>query len=185
MSKKILNTQAMMNELRGQSAFFRPSSPIQSETDKPKPKTTPKIFKRSKKHSLIYIKNDVRKPILHQEHYPTNLQIEKKNDSVSKYTSNQAHVQASMLASLQDDIVETIRKTVKQVGKDTLFVRLTSEEKHQIASSVFALNEMYRGEGRKTTENELGRIALSFLLEDYKINGKESMIVKVLTALNA
>jgi hypothetical protein len=90
-----------------------------------------------------------------------------------------------MLANIQDDIVETIRKTVKQVGKDTLFVRLTSDEKHQVASVVYALNEMYRGENRKTSENEIGRIGVNFLLEDYKANGKESILAKVLTALNA
>jgi hypothetical protein len=96
-----------------------------------------------------------------------------------------ADVQASMLASNQDDIIETIRKTVKQVGAKTLYIRLTPEEKHELASIVFGFNKKYSGEGRKTSENEVGRIALNFLIEDYRAHGKESMLAKVLAALFA
>src|SRR5687768_11647430 len=125
MSKKVLNTQSVINELKGQSAFFRQDAPLQPEDDDLKSltvKTTPK--KRPEQN----IKKETSKPTPNEEHSPINLPVEKKNDTVSSDDSNHASIPASMLANTQDDIVETIRKTVKQVGKDTLFVRLTPAE---------------------------------------------------------
>ena len=185
MSKKVLNTQSVINELRGQSAFFRQDAPTQSETNKPKLKTVKKTTRKLKKHPEINIEKETQKPIPNQEQSPINLPVENKSDSVSSNDSNQASAQASVLANIQDDTIETIRKTVKQVGKDTLYVRLTPDEKHQVVSLVYGLNEMYRGESRKTSENEIGRIGVNFLLEDYKANAKESILAKVLSALHA
>ena len=37
----------------------------------------------------------------------------------------------------------------------------------------------------KTSENELSRIAINFLLEDYKANGETSILAKVLASLLA
>ena len=185
MSKKVLNTQSVINELKGQSAFFRQDAPLQSETGDPQFPTVKTTPNKSKKRLGPNIKKETPKPAPKVEHPPINLPVEKKNDSVNSNDSNHANTSASVLANIQDDIVETIRKTVKQVGKDTLFVRLTPDEKHQVASVVYALNEMYRGEGRKTSENEIGRIGINFLLEDYKANGEQSILAKVLVALNA
>ena len=185
MSKKILNTQPVINELRGQSAFFRQDPPLSSETEDPKSPTVTIAPKKPKERPKPNIKKDTARSIPNQEHPPIDLTIERKNDTVSSSDSNHANVQASTLANIQGDIIEAIRKTVKQVGKDTLFVRLTPDEKHQITSVVYAFNEMYRGEGRKTSENEIGRIGVNFLLEDYKENGEQSILAKVLTALNA
>lgn len=185
MSKKVLNTQSVINELKGQSAFFQRDAPLQSETVDPTRSTVKASSKKQKKLPEATLKKETSKTTLSEKHSPVNLPIEKKSDTVSSHDSNHASTQASTLANIQDDIVETIRKTVKQVGKDTLFVRLTPDEKHQVASVVYALNEMYRGEGRKTSENEIGRIGLNFLLEDYKANGEQSILAKVLVALNA
>jgi hypothetical protein len=185
MSKKVLNTQSVINELKGQSAFFRQVAPLQPEADDPKSLTLKTTPKKPKKRPEPNTKKETSKLTPNEEHSPSNLPVEKKNDNVSSNDSNRASARASMLANFQDDTIETIRKTVKQVGKDTLFVRLTTDEKHQITSVVYALNEMYRGEGRKTSENEIGRIGVNFLLEDYKANGEQSILAKVLAALNA
>ena len=185
MSKKILNTQSVINELRDQSAFFRQDAPAQSETKKPKTKTLKKTLKLPEKHPQSNIEKEIPEPISDQEHSPIDLPAEKKNDTVGSTDSSHANTHARVLADIQDDTIETIRKTVKQVGKDTLFVRLTPDEKHQITSVVYAFNEMYRGESRKTSENEIGRIGVNFLLEDYKANGEQSILAKVLVALNA
>jgi hypothetical protein len=185
MSKKVLNTQSVINELRGQSVFFREDTPAKSETDKTGPKTLEKTQKATKKLPQSDIEKQKPKPIRNPDYSPTDLPAEKKNDTVNNDDSKRAGTPASMPANSQDDIVETIRKTVKQVGKDTLFVRLTPAEKHQVASVVYTFNEIYRGEGRKTSENEIGRIGVKFLLEDYKANGEQSILAKVLAALNA
>jgi hypothetical protein len=185
MSKKVLNTQAMINELKGQSAFFRQDVPSKSGTNDlraPIVKTTPK---KPKKLPESNVEKETPKQVPTEAHSPTDLPVENIYDPVNSDASSHANTSASVLANIQNDIVETIRKTVKQVGKDTLFVRLTADEKHQVASVVYALNEMYRGEGRKTSENEIGRIGLNFLLEDYKVNGEQSILARVLAALNA
>jgi hypothetical protein len=43
----------------------------------------------------------------------------------------------------------------------------------------------YKRQGVKTSENEINRIAINFLIEDYAKNGKESVLAKVIEALNA
>jgi len=181
MSKKTLNTQPVINELRGQSVFFKQAAPSQTGSDESKLEAgnEPKI------HPPVNIEKTSTKPIPNQASSPIDLPAKKKNDTVGSSESNHANIDASTLAYIQDDIVETVRKTVKQVGKDTLYVRLTADEKHQVASVVYALNEMYRGESRKTSENEIGRIGVNFLLEDYKANGKQSILARVLAALHA
>ena len=91
------------------------------------------------------------------------------------------HKPASVLASNQDSMVETIRKTVKSLGKEVAFTRVTSEEKGRLTDIVYT----YKRQSIKTSENEINRIAINFLIEDYTRNGKESVLAKVIEALNA
>ena len=88
---------------------------------------------------------------------------------------------ASALASNQDSMVETIRKTVKSLGDKVAFTRVTPEEKGRLADVVYT----YKRQGTKTSENEIIRIAISLLLEDFTKNGKESVLAQVIEALNA
>jgi hypothetical protein len=87
---------------------------------------------------------------------------------------------ASMLASYHASMLADIRKAVKQMGKEVSFVRLTVEEKQRLADIVYS----FKRQGTKTSENELLRIALNFLLNDYEHYGKESILVKTLEALH-
>jgi hypothetical protein len=80
-----------------------------------------------------------------------------------------------------DDIVQRIRKVVKTQGKEVSFIRLTAQEKGQLADIVYT----YKRQGRRTTENEVSRIAVNYLLEDYRVNGSVSMLARVLDALQA
>ena len=91
------------------------------------------------------------------------------------------HKPASVLARNQDSMIETIRKTVKSLGKEVAFTRVTPAEKRRLADIVYT----YKRQGVKTSENEINRIAINFLIEDYTKNGKESMLEKVIEALNA
>jgi hypothetical protein len=43
----------------------------------------------------------------------------------------------------------------------------------------------YKRQGVKTSENEINRIAMNFLIEDFHKNGKESVLAHVIEALNA
>ena len=79
------------------------------------------------------------------------------------------------------ELVEFIRRTVKKGGKEVSFVRLTQTEKDQLADIVY----IYKRQGKKTTENEINRIAINYLLEDYKRNGETSLLAQVIEALLA
>jgi len=98
--------------------------------------------------------------------------------------SNNASMHANMQASNQpfnhETIIETIRKAVKDVGKDSATYRFTPEEKKALLELGFS----YKMQGYKTSENELTRIAINFLLEDHRQNGKNSVLQRVLDALS-
>jgi hypothetical protein len=98
----------------------------------------------------------------------------------SMLASNKASKLASKLASYHASMLADIRKAVKQMGKEVSFVRLTVEEKQRLADIVYS----FKRQGTKTSENELLRIALNFLLNDYEHYGKESILVKTLKALH-
>ena len=101
-----------------------------------------------------------------------------------RITSQSASPVASVLASSVEDLrqlVEAIRKVVKVPGKEVSFVRLTQDEKDQLTDIVYT----YKRRGRKTTENEINRIAVNFILKDYRTNGQASVLARVLEALQA
>ena len=83
--------------------------------------------------------------------------------------------------SEQIDVVATIRKIVKVPGKEVAYTRLTPEEKAQLADIVYT----YKRQGQRTTENEVQRIALNYLLSDYHERGERSVLAQVLAALLA
>jgi hypothetical protein len=92
---------------------------------------------------------------------------------------NGASQLASTLAIDSGDSIRAIRKVVRMPGKEVSFVRLTPEEKAQVADIVYT----YKRQGQKTTENEINRIALNHLLLDYHENGEHSVLARVLAAL--
>ena len=106
--------------------------------------------------------------------------LKPRGTSTTKKTSKIASKRAIVLAN-DTTIIESIRKTVKEIGKETTFIRLTQAEKDQLVDAAYT----YKRQGFKTSENELGRIGIAWLLKDYKINGKVSVLNQVLEALRA
>jgi hypothetical protein len=76
--------------------------------------------------------------------------------------------------------VESIRKAVKEFGKEAATHRFTEVEKREIADLIYT----YKNQGIKTSENEITRISVNFVMEDYKENGENSVLHKILEALN-
>ncbi len=93
----------------------------------------------------------------------------------------QARSLASTLAQVPDEAIGAIRRAVKVPGKEVSFVRLTAEEKAQLADIVYT----YKRQGKKTTENEINRIAVNYMVQDYKANGEQSVLARVIAALLA
>ena len=79
-----------------------------------------------------------------------------------------------------DTSIETVRKAVKVIGKEAATHRFTSDEKLAIAD----LEYTYKRQGVRTSENQIARIAINFILQDHQENGENSLINRVLRALN-
>ena len=101
--------------------------------------------------------------------------------AVSEQLGNHDSKLASTRASYKREEIEAIRRVVKTPGREVSFVRLTPEEKGQLAEVVYT----FKRQGQKTTENEINRIAINALLADYRANGEQSVLAKVLAALQA
>ena len=85
--------------------------------------------------------------------------------------------------SVQSDseVVESVRKVVKAVGKEGATLRLTLAEKQQLKDMVYT----YSRQGKRTSETELIRIATNYMLEDYRRNGETSIVARVIAALES
>lgn len=86
----------------------------------------------------------------------------------------------TMTPRYHDTIVPIVRKAVKEFGKEAATHRFTQAEKKSIADIIYT----YKNQGVKTSENEIARISVNFLIEDFKQNGENSILNTILKALN-
>ena len=175
--KKKLDIGNITNELAGASLFF-----TKRVTPPPSPEPEKSVSDKADNplaDSPFFVKPIVKK----EERIRKPKQDESGNKaslSESMQVSNNASMHASNQPLTQETIIETIRKAVKDVGKDSATYRFTPEEKKALLELGFS----YKMLGYKTSENELTRIAINFLLEDHRQNGKNSVLQRVLDALN-
>jgi hypothetical protein len=120
--KKTYNIDSITNELEGASLFFsKPATPLPSNEAKkiditvPKSTTSEQTEERGRE---VRTKRDNKPRPLTQSKRETNAFLKE-----SKHASNQPFT--------QETIIETIRKAVKDVGKDSATYRFTAEEKIQ------------------------------------------------------
>lgn len=88
---------------------------------------------------------------------------------------------ATMTPRYHDIMIGVIRAAVIQFGKEAATHRFTPEEKKAIADIVYT----FKMSNIRTNENEIARIAINFLVADYKENGENSILSQVLQALNS
>ena len=86
----------------------------------------------------------------------------------------------SLIPPHEDATIESIRKAVKEFGKEAATHRFTSTEKRAIANIIHNLNM----QGIRTTENTIARIAINFIIDEFNQRGKDSLLGLVLQALN-
>jgi hypothetical protein len=107
-----------------------------------------------------------------------------KNNTNHKQPSSRDTMQPrnhdTVVSRYHDITIETVRKAVKELGKEAATHRFTIEEKSAIADLVYA----YKRQGIRTSENEITRIAVNFVLQDNQESGKNGVLDKVLRALN-
>ncbi len=175
--KKKLNIESIANELEGASLFFRKSD---------SPQSNEKVLNEKKNAPLpdspIVIEQTAEK-------VPTqNVNKEKTKGSNSRDTVIPRHHDTmtpryhdTVIPQVPLEIVSLVRKAVREFGKEAATHRFTEAEKKEIADLIYT----YKNRGIKTTENEITRIAVNFIVEDYKENGEESVLHKILQALNS
>jgi hypothetical protein len=155
MSKKKLDVFSMTNELRGQSVFF-PKQREERDT-KRKESSTPPLVK------------------------PKSPKVEKNDTMVSRYHETMIPSNRDTTIPLsEEDMIEAVRKAVKQIGKEPATQRLTLEEKQALDDIEYS----YKRQGIKTSGNEIIRIATNYIVRDYQENGENSILAKVLNRLN-
>jgi hypothetical protein len=173
--KKKLNIGGITNELEGASLFFAkspPSAPKTSEVTLPESPTTEQTQIQTQQETS---KRKIDNTVPTAKPKPAHKDV--MNESLQ--ASNNASMHASNQPLTHETIIETIRKAVKDVGKDSATYRFTPEEKKALLELSFS----YKMQGYKTSENELIRIAINFMLEDQKQNGRNSVLQRVLDAL--
>lgn len=164
MSKKRLNPQSLINELRGESSFFPVKetpieySPLQPVTEEPE-----KIDEAKQSQGK-------------------NKEVANDGTMIPWYHGTMQPLYHNNASSLPDDeLIEFIRKAVKQLGKEPATQRLTLEEKRELKAIEFT----YSQQEINTSGNEIIRIAMNYIFQDYKKNGENSILAKVLTKLNS
>jgi hypothetical protein len=87
----------------------------------------------------------------------------------------------TMIPQDESSLLEAVRKSVKQIGKEAATHRFTLEEKSLLADIEYT----YKRQGIRTSENEITRIAINYFIEDYRTNGEQSILAKILKRLNS
>jgi hypothetical protein len=82
--------------------------------------------------------------------------------------------------TVPDDALEVVRRAVRTLGKEAATYRFTQDEKRALSGIVYA----YKDRGIKTSENEITRIALNYLIDEYRRNSTNSILARVLARLN-
>ena len=163
--KKTLNVDSIQSELRGGSAFF----PGYSPQDLP-PASTEEL-KQGEQPGATPIE---KKPVVKQKASRDTTTPRHHDTTVSRN-----HDTTTPLP--EADVFEVVRKAVKQIGKEAATHRFTLEEKNLLADIEYT----YKRQGIRTSENEITRIAINYIIAEYKQNGEESILAKILKRLNS
>lgn len=77
-------------------------------------------------------------------------------------------------------ILENVRKGLRSFGKEAATHRFTLMEKEAITDLIYNFSKL----GIRTNENEITRIAVNFILEDFKENENTSILTRIIAMVN-
>lgn len=180
--KKQLPIAGIANELSGASAFFpkqgspstQPSPP--THEDHVEPSRVVHRDPRAIPQPENFAQPSNPKSAQEQQESPNDLPHDQAIVQPSNHDTMPPRHQAAVIPSL----MEAIRKVVKQVGKEAATHRFTAEEKRKLAEIVYT----YERQGYRTSENEITRIAVNWLLFDYDEHGANSVLARLLDSLH-
>jgi hypothetical protein len=87
----------------------------------------------------------------------------------------------SLTPRYHDSTIATIAKSVREVGKEVCTYRLTQKEKTALIEIIYH----FRMRNCRLSENEIARIAINFLIEDFKADKKDCMLSSITEAMKA
>lgn len=182
--KKQLPTSAITNELSGASAFFKPQT-IPTPRSKPSPVSKPSDGSTATAIEQPHAEasEDARfnlepRPTETKLLTPRDVTIPRHHDTV--VSGQHAQTMPVEQATIAAATVEHIRKAVRQFGKEAATHRFTQEEKRLLADIVYT----YERRGYRTSENEITRIAIQWLILDYQAYGEASVLGRLLEVLH-
>ena len=92
------------------------------------------------------------------------------------------HVEEQLVSAIDVGADAAIEGSAEQPARGRIILRdLTEDEKHQLAD----IAHNYKRRGKRTSETQIHRIAVNFILQDYKANGEHSVLDRVIRALLA
>ena len=103
-----------------------------------------------------------------------------KKDADTKIPGSLSSNHGAMQPDHHDDVIEYIRQAVRQTGKEAGTYRITRAEKKALLEICYS----FRLGGVRTSENEITRIAINYLIHDYKSNPKDSILDCVIEAIH-
>jgi len=114
--------------------------------------------------SPLFLKKDVEKI---KAEKPSVQGAERKNDT--------------MTSRYHDSMIAKIARSVRDVGKEVSTYRLTPQEKTALVEIIYH----YRMHNCRLSENEIARIAINLLIEDFNKNKKSCMLSRIAEAMKA
>jgi hypothetical protein len=158
-----LNEAIMASELSG-SAFFRPAPPTQQE---PEPNLVPEAEQPKTIVALSEPAKGAKPAKITDKQTPK--QPMSRDTVIPRYHD-----------TMTEEMAEHIVSSVWEIGKEAATHRFTKEEKDAIADVEYSYNR----QGWRTSENEIARIGVNWLVEDYRANGENSVLHRVLKLLH-
>jgi len=177
MSKKQLNIAAISNELEGGASLFFSKSPTASQPTEKLEKT---LTKQAEPLNLVE-----KTPESEIQNKPTISNSEKPSLIISEVREVSHDGSESIVKEINHDVTtsslhEVNLRELKDIIENTethnSSLRLTNEENYAVEDMV---NELKRSLKVKTSLNEVVRLGLLYIINDFKINREKSLIYKV------
>ena len=99
----------------------------------------------------------------------------------TKEPANQPSTVSGNHATTTRDLVRRIRQAVHRIGKEAATYRFTRDEKIGLMEIVYQQGKV----GIRTSENEIVRVGVNWLLQNHRMQGEGSILSLVLEALRA
>lgn len=97
------------------------------------------------------------------------------------HTSMTPQKHDTMTPSYHESMIANIARSVRDIGKEVSTYRLTPQEKTALVEIIY----YYRMRNYRLSENEIARIAINLMIEDFRTDKKSCMLSRIAEAMKA